>query len=87
MLRGCCRSGKVWRHHDSAELYPRARDLCAEAGKVGRNKPENLKEWQGLMDANINVVVIDTPYSHIRKYQELDGINQLIMDLVLQLLS
>ncbi|MCP1137507.1 recombinase family protein [Paenibacillus polysaccharolyticus] len=55
--------------------------------RFGRNKQEILKEWQWLMDAKIHVVVIDIPILDTRKYQEMDGINQLIMDLVLQLLS
>lgn len=33
------------------------------------------------------MVVIDIPILDTRKYQEMDGINQLIMDVVLQLLS
>ncbi|APO48534.1 DNA recombinase (plasmid) [Paenibacillus xylanexedens] len=55
--------------------------------RFGRNKQEILKEWQWLIDAKVHVVVIDIPILDTRKYQELDGINQLIMDLVLQLLS
>lgn len=55
--------------------------------RFGRNKQEILKEWQWLIEAKIHVVVIDIPILDTRKYQEMDGINQLIMDLVLQLLS
>lgn len=55
--------------------------------RFGRNKQKILKEWQWLIDEKIHVVVIDIPILDTRKYQELDGINQLTMDLVLQLLS
>ncbi|WP_063568441.1 recombinase family protein [Paenibacillus sp. O199] len=55
--------------------------------RFGRNKQEILREWQWLIDARIHVVVIDIPILDTRKYQELEGIGQLIMDLVLQILS
>ncbi|SDM15951.1 Resolvase, N terminal domain [Paenibacillus sp. OK060] len=55
--------------------------------RFGRNKQEILKEWQWLIEAKIHVVVIDIPILDTRKYQELEGIGQLIMDLVLQILS
>lgn len=55
--------------------------------RFGRNKQEILKEWQWLIDAHIHVVVIDIPILDTRKYQELEGVGQLIMDLVLHILS
>ncbi|WP_068505933.1 recombinase family protein [Paenibacillus kribbensis] len=55
--------------------------------RFGRNKQEILREWQWLIDAKIHVVVIDIPILDTRKYTELEGIGQLIMDLVLQILS
>ncbi|MHA7584705.1 DNA recombinase [Chryseobacterium mucoviscidosis] len=55
--------------------------------RFGRNKQEILKEWQWLIDAKIHVVVIDIPILDTRKYEDLEGIGQLIMDLVLQILS
>jgi len=55
--------------------------------RFGRNKTAILKEWQWLIDAKIHIVVIDIPILDTRKYQELEGIGQLIMDLVLQILS
>ncbi|MEK4439137.1 recombinase family protein [Paenibacillus sp. FSL K6-2862] len=55
--------------------------------RFGRNKQEILKEWQWLIDVKIYVVVIDIPILDTRKYQELEGIGELIMDLVLQILS
>lgn len=55
--------------------------------RFGRNKQDILREWQWLIDAKVHVVVIDIPILDTRKYQELEGIGQLIMDLVLQILS
>ncbi|KWX86350.1 DNA recombinase [Paenibacillus riograndensis] len=55
--------------------------------RFGRNKQEILKEWQWLIEAKVHVVVIDIPILDTRKYKELQGIGQLIMDLVLHILS
>ncbi|MDK8193163.1 recombinase family protein [Paenibacillus sp. UMB7766-LJ446] len=46
--------------------------------RFGRNKQEILREWQWMIDATIHVVVIDIPILDTRKYQELEGIGQLI---------
>lgn len=55
--------------------------------RFGRNKQEILKEWQWLIDNQINVVVIDMPILDTRKYKELDGVGELVTTLVLQILS
>lgn len=55
--------------------------------RFGRNKQEILKEWQWLMDNKINIVVLDMPILDTRKYKELDGVGDLITNLVLQILS
>ncbi|WP_207753409.1 recombinase family protein [Sporosalibacterium faouarense] len=55
--------------------------------RFGRNKKEILREWQWLMDHEINVVVLDMPLLDTRKYTELDGVGELVTNLVLQILS
>lgn len=55
--------------------------------RFGRNKLEILKEWQWLIDHNINVVVLDMPLLDTRKFKELDGVGELVTNLVLQILS
>lgn len=39
------------------------------------------------MDKDIDIVVLDMPILDIRKYKDLEGVGQLITDIVLQLLS
>jgi len=39
------------------------------------------------MDNKINIVVIDMPLLDTRKYKELDGIGELVTNLVLEILS
>ncbi|MEC0227913.1 recombinase family protein [Paenibacillus alba] len=55
--------------------------------RFGRNKQEILREWQWLIDQNIDIVVIDMPVLDTRKYKGMEGIGQLITDIVLQILS
>ncbi len=55
--------------------------------RLGRNKQGILKEWQWLVDNKINIVVLDMPLLDTRKYQGLDGVGDLVVNLVLQILS
>lgn len=55
--------------------------------RLGRNKQGILNEWQWLMDNNIYIVVLDMPLLDTRKYKDLDGIGELVTNLVLQILS
>lgn len=55
--------------------------------RLGRTKQGILDEWKGLMDKEIDIVVLDMPILDTRKYKDLEGIGQLITDIVLQLLS
>lgn len=55
--------------------------------RLGRNKTQILQEWQWLVENKINVVVLDMPLLDTRKYQNLDGVGDLVMNLVLQILS
>ena len=55
--------------------------------RLGRNKAQILQEWQWLIDNNIYIVVLDIPLLDTRKYKDLDGIGELVTNLVLQILS
>ncbi|MDR7855004.1 recombinase family protein [Tissierella sp.] len=55
--------------------------------RLGRNKKGILDEWQWLVDNKINIVVLDMPLLDTRKYQGLDGVGDLVVNLVLQILS
>lgn len=56
--------------------------------RLGRNKQMILDEWQELTRIKkINIVVLDMPLLDTRKYKDMNGIENLISDLILQLLS
>lgn len=58
-----------------------------DLSRFGRNKQEIKNEWESLMKDEIDIVVLDMPILDTRKYKELEGVGQLITDLVLSLLS
>ena len=56
--------------------------------RLGRNKQMILDEWQELIKIKkIDIVVLDMPLLNTMKYKDLNGIESLIADLILQLLS
>jgi DNA invertase Pin-like site-specific DNA recombinase len=57
--------------------------------RLGRNKQMILDEWQELIKEKkkIDIVVLDMPLLNTMKYKDLNGIETLISDLILQLLS
>ena len=56
--------------------------------RLGRNKQMILDEWQELIKVKkIDIVVLDMPLLNTLKYKDLNGIECLISDLILQLLS
>ncbi|HEY5525253.1 MAG TPA: recombinase family protein [Clostridium sp.] len=56
--------------------------------RLGRNKQMILDEWQELIKIKkINIVVLDMPLLDTRKYRDMNGLENLISDLILQLLS
>jgi DNA invertase Pin-like site-specific DNA recombinase len=58
-----------------------------DLSRFGRNKQEIRDEWKALMDEDIDIVVLNMPILDTRKYRELEGMGQLVSDLVLTLLS
>src|SRR5699024_10717196 len=56
--------------------------------RLGRNKQMSLDEWQDLVKTKqIDIAVLDMPLLNTMKYKDLDGLETLISDLILQLLS
>lgn len=55
--------------------------------RLGRNKTEILKEWEWMINNGIDIMVLDMPILNTRKYRQLDGIGELISNLVLQILT
>ena len=58
-----------------------------DLSRFGRNKEEIKNEWQWLIENEIDVVVLNMPILDTRKYKKLEGVGQLITDIVLSLLS
>lgn len=56
--------------------------------RLGRNKQMILDEWQELIKIKkIDIVVLDMPLLNTTKYKEMNGLENLISDIILQLLS
>lgn len=58
-----------------------------DLSRLGRNKEEIKNEWKWLTENEVDIVVMNMPILDTRKYKELEGVGQLISDLVLTLLS
>jgi len=58
-----------------------------DLSRFGRNKEEIRDEWESLIKEEIDIVVLNMPILDTRKYKDLEGVGQLISDLVLTLLS
>lgn len=58
-----------------------------DLSRFGRNKQEIKDEWESLMKDEIDIVVLNMPVLDTRKYKELEGVGQLITEIVLSLLS
>ncbi|MBU3188930.1 recombinase family protein [Clostridium bowmanii] len=56
--------------------------------RLGRNKQMLLDEWKELIkNKEIDIIVLDMPLLNTTKYKDMKGIESLIVDLILQLLS
>lgn len=56
--------------------------------RLGRNKQMILNEWQELTrNKKIDIVILDMPLLDTTKYKEMNGLENLISDIILQLLS
>lgn len=58
-----------------------------DLSRFGRNKNDIMVEWKSLINDEIDIVVLNMPILDTRKYKELEGIGQLVSDIVLSLLS
>lgn len=58
-----------------------------DLSRFGRNKQEIKNEWEALIKEDIDIVVLNMPLLDTRKYRELEGVGQLVSDIVLSLLS
>ena len=55
--------------------------------RFGRNKEEIMNEWKSLVDADIDIVVLDMPILNTLQYRNIEGIGKLVSDIFLQVMS
>ncbi|MFS0783334.1 recombinase family protein [Bacillus sp. 1P06AnD] len=55
--------------------------------RFGRNKEEIIKEWKSLVDAEIDIVVLDMPALNTAQYRGMKGIGSLVSEIFLQVMS
>jgi DNA invertase Pin-like site-specific DNA recombinase len=61
--------------------------IVHDLSRFGRNKEEIRDEWKSLIKEDIDIVVLNMPILDTRRYKNLEGVGQLVSDLVLTLLS
>lgn len=61
--------------------------IVHELSRLGRNKEEIKSEWQALIQEDIDIVVLNMPILDTRKYKEIKGLENVISNIVLELLS
>ncbi len=56
--------------------------------RLGRNKQIILDEWNELVRIKkVNIIILDMPLLDTTKYKDMNGLESLISDIILQLLS
>jgi len=55
--------------------------------RFGRNKEEIMNEWKSLVDADIDIVVLDMPILNTLQYRNIEGIGKLVSEIFLQVMS
>jgi len=61
--------------------------VVTDLSRFGRNAEEINKEWDELVNQDIDIVILDMPILDTTKYKELDGVGKLITNIVKDLLS
>ena len=61
--------------------------VVQDLSRFGRSKEEIRSEWKALMEEEIDIVVLNMPILDTRQNKQLEGMGQLVSDIVLTLLS
>lgn len=61
--------------------------VVKELSRFGRTKEEIIKEWTWFKKNEIDIVVLDMPILNTYQYKNIEGIGNLVSDIVLNLLS
>lgn len=61
--------------------------VVSDLSRFGRNKKQIKEEWEYLINKDIDIVVLDMPILDTTKYKGIEGVGELIMNLVREILS
>lgn len=55
--------------------------------RFGRDKKEIMKEWEELVQQEVDIVILDTPVLNTLQYKNIEGVGKLVSDIFLQVMS
>ncbi|WLR41737.1 recombinase family protein [Bacillus carboniphilus] len=58
-----------------------------DLSRFGRNKQEIIKEWEGLIEDNIDIVVLNLPVLNTAQYKDMEGVGKLVSEIFLSVMS
>lgn len=58
-----------------------------DLSRLGRNAGQIKDEWEKLMRRHVDIQILNMPILNTRNYKEIEGVGQLIIQLVFELLS
>lgn len=61
--------------------------IVHDLSRLGRDKEEIKREWQALIQEDIDIAVLNMPILDTRKYKDIKGLENVISNIVLELLS
>lgn len=61
--------------------------VVKDLSRFGRNKEEILNEWKWFKENDVDIVVLDMPILNTAQYKNIQGVGNLVSDIVLNLLS
>lgn len=61
--------------------------VVKDLSRFGRTKEEIIKEWEWFKENDIDIIVLDMPILNTDQYKNIEGIGNLVSDIVLNLLS
>lgn len=61
--------------------------VVKDLSRFGRSKEEIIEEWKWFKENDIDIVVLDMPILNTAQFKNIEGIGNLVSDIVLNLLS
>lgn len=75
--------------YNEMKEFIRSKDVLVvhDLSRFGRNKEEIKNEWQFIINKEVDIVILNMPILNTTQYKQLEGVGQLVSDIVLNLLS